>query len=33
MERVLGLAAERGGVSERADEIEQLDDRSGPAVA
>ena len=32
MERILGLAAERGGVSERTDEIEQLDDRSGPAV-
>ena len=32
VERVLGAAAVRGRVGERADGLEQLDDRAGPAV-
>ncbi len=32
MERVLGASAVRGRVGERADDLEQLDDRAGPAV-
>ena len=32
VERVLGASAVRGRVGERADRIEQLDDRAGPAV-
>ena len=32
VERVLGLPAVRGRVGERADGLEQLDDRAGPAV-
>ena len=32
VKRVLGLAAECGGVSQRADEVEHLDDRARPAV-
>ena len=32
VERVLGASAVRGRVGERADGLEQLDDRAGPAV-
>src|SRR5262249_16693973 len=32
VERVLGTSAVRGRVGERADDLEQLDDRAGPAV-
>jgi hypothetical protein len=32
VERVLGAPAVRGRVGERADDLEQLDDRAGPAV-
>ena len=32
MERILGAAAVRGRVGERADGLEQLDDRARPAV-
>jgi hypothetical protein len=32
VERLLGASAVRGRVGERADDIEQLDDRTGPAM-
>ena len=32
MERVGGVAAVRGGIGERADDLQELDDRTGPAV-
>ena len=32
VERVVGIAAVRGGIRERADHLQELDDRPGPAV-